>query len=78
MYWLWLSKTKRSNDLKADTTAMAKAKDESQDHGSHDQSHDKATAKTLRLSKPKSITMIHVLQIEYYNTRELHVRCSLE
>ena len=45
MYWLWLSKTKRSNDLKAETTTMAKAKDESQDHGSHDQSHGKATAK---------------------------------
>ena len=26
---------------------MAKAKDESQDHGSNDQSHDKATAKDL-------------------------------
>ena len=39
---LWLSKIKRSNDLKAETTTMAKAKAESQDHGSHDQSHDKA------------------------------------
>jgi hypothetical protein len=47
MYWLWLSKIKRSNDLKAKTTAMAKAKDESQDHGSQDQSHGKATAKDL-------------------------------
>ena len=54
MYWLWLSITKGSNDLKAETTAMAKAKAESQDHGSHDQSHGKATAKTLRLYKPKS------------------------
>ena len=30
MYLLWLSKTKRSNDLKAETTTMAQAKDESQ------------------------------------------------
>ena len=35
---------------------MAKAKDESQDHGSNDQSHGKATAKTSRLSKPKPLT----------------------
>ena len=49
MYWLWLSITKGSNDLKAETTAMAKAKSESQDHGSHDQSHGKPTAKTLSL-----------------------------
>ena len=58
MYLLGLSKTKRSNDLKAETTAMAKAKDESQDHGSHDQRHGKATAKTLKLSKPKSLTKV--------------------
>ena len=49
--WLWLSITKGSNDLKSETTAKA----ESQDHGSHDQSHGKATAKTSRLSKPKSL-----------------------
>ena len=55
MKWLWLSITKGSNDLKSETTTMAKAKAESQDHGSHDQSHGKATAKTLRLSKPKSL-----------------------
>ena len=55
MYWLWRSITKGSNDLKAETTAMAKAKAESQDHGSHDQSHGKATAKTSRLSRPKSL-----------------------
>jgi hypothetical protein len=47
MYWLWLSKTKGSNGLKAETTTMAKAKYESQDHGSHDQGHGKATAKDL-------------------------------
>ena len=61
MYWLWLSKTKGSNELKAETTAMVKAKDESQDHGSQDQSHGKATAKTLKLSKPKSLTKVLVL-----------------
>ena len=33
---------------------MAKAKDESQDHGSQDQSHGKATAKTLILFNPKT------------------------
>ena len=55
MKWLWLSITKGSNDLKSETTTMDKAKAESQDHGSHDQSHGKATAKTLRLSKPKSL-----------------------
>ena len=55
MKWLWLCITKRSNDLKAETTAMDKAKAESQDHGSHDQSHGKAKAKTSRLSKPKSL-----------------------
>ena len=54
-YWLWLSITKESNDLEAEITAMAKAKAESQDHGSHNQSHGKATAKTSRLSKPKSL-----------------------
>jgi hypothetical protein len=48
MYWLWLSITKGSNDLKAETTAMAKAKAESQDHVSHDQSYGKATAKDLK------------------------------
>ena len=48
MYWLWRSKTKMSNDLKSETIAMAKAKAESQDHGSHDQSHGKATAKDLK------------------------------
>ena len=53
--WLWLVITKGSNDLKAETTAMDKAKAESQDHGSHNQSHGKATAKTLRLSRPKSL-----------------------
>ena len=55
MYWLWLSITKGSNDLKAKTTALAKAKAESQDHGSHGQSYGKATAKTSMLSKPKSL-----------------------
>lgn len=45
MYWLCVSKTKRSNDLKAETTTMAKANNEFQDHGSHDQSHDKATVR---------------------------------
>ena len=55
MYWLWLSITKGSNDLKSETTTMAKAKAESQDHGSHDQSHGKATAKTLILFKPENI-----------------------
>ena len=54
MYWLWLSKTKWSNDLKSETTAMDKAKDESQYHGSHDQSHGKATTKNLWLSKSKT------------------------
>ena len=44
MKWLWLSITKRSNDLKTKTTTMAKAKYESQDHGNNDQSHGKATA----------------------------------
>ena len=55
MYWLWLSITKGSNDLKSETTAMAKAKAKSQNHGIHDQIHGKATAKTSRLSKPKSL-----------------------
>jgi hypothetical protein len=55
IYWLWLSKTKESNDLKAEIKTMAKAKPESQDHGSHDQSHGKAMAKTSRLSTPKSL-----------------------
>ena len=55
MYWLWLSITKGSNDLKSETTAIAKAKAESQDHGSHDQSHGKAMAKTSRFSKRKSL-----------------------
>ena len=45
MKWLWLSITKRSNDLKTKTTTMAKAMDESQDHGNNDQSHGKATTK---------------------------------
>ena len=63
MYWLWRSKTKRSNYLKSETKAMAKAKAESQDHGSHDQSHGKATTKTLRLSKPKSLQLLYMFYI---------------
>jgi hypothetical protein len=42
---------------------MAKAKAESQDHGSRDQSNGKATAKTSRLSRPKSLELLYMFYI---------------